>query len=59
MLVVAVTAEILHTSLVILTEVDLIIPSVGTREAMERMSDLPMLQIQTPQKIITTVRGGM
>jgi len=59
LLVEAVTADILRTNLVILMEVALITLSVDIREAMERMSDRPMLQIQMLLGIIITVRREM
>ena len=49
---------ILRTNLVILMEGVLIMLSADIREAMERMSDLRMLQIRIPPGIITTVRRG-
>jgi hypothetical protein len=55
----AVSAGILRTNLVILTEVVLIILSVDIREVMEHMYSLPMLQIQMSLGIITTVPRGM
>jgi hypothetical protein len=59
MLVAAVTAGILHPNLVTPMGGVPIILSVGIREVMERMSDLPTPQTQIPPGTITTVRKGM
>jgi hypothetical protein len=59
MLVAVVMAGNLRTNLVNPMEVALIIPSVDIREVMERMSNPPMLQIQTPLETTTTVLEGI
>jgi hypothetical protein len=59
MLVAVVMAGNLRTNLVIPMEVALIIPSVDIREVMERMSNPPMLQIQTPLETTTTALEGI
>jgi hypothetical protein len=57
--VVAVSVGIPHTSLVILPEAVLIMPSVDILGVMVHMSNLPTLQIQMPPEIITTAQRGM